>query len=156
MFEAIGEAGGPDLKSAWLDGDETALEKAATEAGVERVEGLPPGVLLASIFEAVAERKLTAPTFVVGFPKDVSPLAKDHREIPGFTEHADLVVGGVEMAPVYSELNDPILGKPEKPFQLGKIRNASEIILVFDGAQYFNASGLPDGNSHPVGNGLEN
>jgi lysyl-tRNA synthetase class 2 len=37
----------------------------------------------------------------------VSPLAKDHRTIDGFTEHADLIIGGVEIAPVYSELNDP-------------------------------------------------
>jgi lysyl-tRNA synthetase class 2 len=50
---------------------------------------------------------LLMPTFVAGFPKDVSPLAKDHRSIDGFTEHADLVIGGVELAPVYSELNDP-------------------------------------------------
>lgn len=48
------------------------------------------------------------PTFVVGFPTDVSPLAKDHRSLPGFTEHADLILGGVEIAPIYSELNDPV------------------------------------------------
>jgi lysyl-tRNA synthetase class 2 len=51
---------------------------------------------------------LVQPVFVTGFPKDVSPLAKDHRTIPGFTEQADLYLGGIEMAPVYSELNDPL------------------------------------------------
>jgi lysyl-tRNA synthetase class 2 len=44
---------------------------------------------------------------VAGFPEDVSPLAKDHRSIEGFTEHADLIVGGIEMGAIYSELNDP-------------------------------------------------
>jgi len=65
------------------------------------------GKVLTEIFEAIAEKKLLTPTYVTGFPKEVSPLAKDHRDIPGFTEHADLVIGGVELAPVYSELNDP-------------------------------------------------
>jgi lysyl-tRNA synthetase, class II len=62
---------------------------------------------LAEIFEQTAERRLIAPTFVTGFPKEVSPLAKDHRSIRDFTEQADLIVGGVEIAPIYSELNDP-------------------------------------------------
>ena len=44
---------------------------------------------------------------MAGFPVEVSPLAKAHRSIEGFTEHADLVIGGVEMCPCYSELNDP-------------------------------------------------
>jgi lysyl-tRNA synthetase class 2 len=58
-------------------------------------------------FEQTTERSLIGPVFVVGYPKEVSPLAKDHRSIPGFTEHADLTIGGVEIAPIYSELNDP-------------------------------------------------
>ena len=65
------------------------------------------GKALLEIFETVAERALRTPTFVTGFPKEVSPLAKDHRSIPGFTEHADLVIGGIEMCTIYSELNDP-------------------------------------------------
>jgi lysyl-tRNA synthetase, class II len=63
--------------------------------------------VVAEIFEATAERRLVAPTFVAGYPKEVSPLAKDHRALAGFTEQADLVIGGVELCPVYSELNDP-------------------------------------------------
>ena len=67
----------------------------------------PPGKVVAAIYEHTAERELKVPTFVVGFPKAVSPLAKDHRTLPGFTEQADLVLGGIEMAPISSELNDP-------------------------------------------------
>lgn len=63
--------------------------------------------MLGDIFEATAEKRLIEPTFVVGFPKDISPLAKDHRSIEGFTEHTDLVLAGIEIAPIYSELNDP-------------------------------------------------
>jgi lysyl-tRNA synthetase class 2 len=107
MFDAIRETTDQDLEEAWKRQDDQALRTAAADAGVEVDSNWPPGVILAEIFESTAERKLWQPTFVTGFPKDVSPLAKDHREIDGFTEHADLVIGGIELAPVYSELNDP-------------------------------------------------
>lgn len=108
MFEAIEATWGQDLRSVWESKDWTALHTAAEEAGIRIDEGSPPGKVLTDIFEATTERHLIAPTFVMGFPKDISPLAKDHRSIEGFTEHSDLVVGGIEIAPIYSELNDPI------------------------------------------------
>ena len=107
LFEAIVEGGGPDLAQAWIDGDDKAIEGAARNTGVQPHPAWGLGKMLLEIFEAIAEKRLRTPTYVTGFPKEVSPLAKDHRDIPGFTEHADLVLGGVELAPVYSELNDP-------------------------------------------------
>ena len=107
MFEAIIEAGGPDLTTPWMDGDHKAIGDEARKVGVQPHPAWGPGKVLTEVFEAISEKKLRTPTYVTGFPKEVSPLAKDHREIPGFTEHADLVLGGVELAPVYSELNDP-------------------------------------------------
>jgi lysyl-tRNA synthetase, class II len=107
MFEAIRETTGSDLEDAWKRGDGSELRAQADELGVKLVEGWPDGKVLAEIFEATTERSLLQPTFVAGYPKDVSPLAKDHRSIEGFTEQADLVIAGVEIAPIYSELNDP-------------------------------------------------
>jgi lysyl-tRNA synthetase, class II len=107
MFEAIVAAGGPDLEAAWRADDEYAIFDAAETAGVPLAPQWTIGKALQEIFEAVAEKGLMQPTFIAGFPKDVSPLAKDHREIPGFTEHADLIIGGIEHAAIYSELNDP-------------------------------------------------
>jgi lysyl-tRNA synthetase class 2 len=107
MFEAIRRAGGPDLEEAWRSENEDALRAAAPGCGVQVDPSWGPGKLLLEIFEARGEKDLIQPTYVAGFPKEVSPLAKDHRDIPGFTEHADLVVNGTEIAPVYSELNDP-------------------------------------------------
>lgn len=107
IFEAIADATGSDLAGAWTAGDEEALVRAAAGAGVARNPSWDRGKLLLETFEHVAERTLIQPTFVVGFPTEVSPLAKDHRSIPGFTEHADLTIAGVEIAPIYSELNDP-------------------------------------------------
>jgi lysyl-tRNA synthetase, class II len=107
MFEAIGESTGEDLTSIWNDGDEDALRKVAEGLKVPLKKEWGPGKVLAEIFETKAEKDLVQPTFVVGFPKEVSPLAKDHRGIKDFTEQSDLIIGGVEFAPIYSELNDP-------------------------------------------------
>ena len=107
MFDAIAEAIDKDLLEAWTDGRHDELRAAATGAGVEVGPDWTPGRVIMEIYEEKVERSLLEPTFVVGFPKDVSPLAKDHRSIPGFTEHADLVMAGLEIAPIYSELNDP-------------------------------------------------
>ena len=108
MFEAIERATGRDLAPAWEAGDTESLTGAASELDVRVDRAWGPGKVVAEIFEETAEKTLIAPTFVVGFPKDVSPLAKDHRSIRDFTEQADLILGGVEIAPIYSELNDPV------------------------------------------------
>lgn len=107
IFEAIGAATGIDLSDPWASGDEGKIVSAAADLGVKINPSWDRGKVLLQIFEEKAERLLIEPTFVVGFPKEVSPLAKDHRTIPGFTEHADLILGGLEIAPIYSELNDP-------------------------------------------------
>ena len=107
MFEVIQEATGRDLAPVWKGNDRDELAGVARELEVHVEPAWGAGKLLAEIFEATTERGLTGPVFVAGFPKEVSPLAKDHRSIPGFTEHADLVIAGVEVAPIYSELNDP-------------------------------------------------
>lgn len=107
MFEAIAEGTDEDLLPAWEDGDGDTIVAAAERLGVRLDRSWGPGKMIAEIFEQKVEKSLISPTFVMGFPKEVSPLAKDHRSIPGFTEHADLIMGGVEIAPIYSELNDP-------------------------------------------------
>ena len=107
MFEAIKETTGRDLEPAWVASDDAAIRGAADDLGVKVDPKAPLGNVVAGIFEETTEKSLIEPTYVTGFPKEVSPLAKDHRTLRGFTEHADLVIGGIEIAPVYSELNDP-------------------------------------------------
>jgi lysyl-tRNA synthetase class 2 len=65
------------------------------------------GKLVLELFEKLVEPKLTEPTIVKDFPREVSPLARPHRDDPRLTEHFDLVMGGVEIIPAYSELTDP-------------------------------------------------
>jgi lysyl-tRNA synthetase class 2 len=107
MFEAVEETAGIDLRPAWDDHADDRLLVAGAELGIPLNPSWGRGKVMAEIFESCAEKALLQPTFVAGFPVEVSPLAKGHRSIEGFTEHADLVIGGVEMCPCYSELNDP-------------------------------------------------
>ena len=107
MFEVIEEQAGLSLLDPWMAEDFGAIENEARRAGVRVDEAWGPGKVVAEIFEELVEKNLFEPTFVMGYPKDVSPLAKDHRSLPGFTEQADLIVAGLEIAPIYSELNDP-------------------------------------------------
>jgi len=74
----------------------------------DHVEGSwGPGKLLFELYERTTETALWGPVFVMDVPKEVSPLARDHRSRPGYAEHADLVIGGREIAPIYTELIDP-------------------------------------------------
>lgn len=60
------------------------------------------------IFEKLVERKLTRPTFVTALPAELVPLAKRSADDPDTADVFELVIGGMEIAPAYSELNDPL------------------------------------------------
>jgi len=60
------------------------------------------------LFEKLVEHTLLEPTFVKDYPAEVRPLARSHRADPRLTEAWDLIIGGVELAPAYSELVDPV------------------------------------------------
>jgi lysyl-tRNA synthetase class 2 len=67
----------------------------------------PAGKVVLELFEKLVEPNLIQPTFVCDFPRDVSPLARPHRDDPTVTEHVDPVIGGMELGTGYSELTDP-------------------------------------------------
>jgi lysyl-tRNA synthetase class 2 len=65
--------------------------------------------IVVELYEQLVEDSLIQPTFVMDYPSAVKPLAKAHRSEPGLNEAWDLIINGVELAPAYSELNDPVV-----------------------------------------------
>jgi lysyl-tRNA synthetase, class II len=94
-------------KDVSLDVSLKELQRIADERGVGYSPAWPAGKLIIEMFEKLVEESLIQPTIVKDFPKEVSPLARSHRDDPRLTEHFDLILGGVEIAPAYSELTDP-------------------------------------------------
>ncbi|WP_375001943.1 lysine--tRNA ligase [Aeromicrobium sp. CTD01-1L150] len=91
---------------------ETPLAELVALAGKHDVplrEHWGEGEVVLELFEKLVEHTLIQPTFVCDYPEAVRPLAKKHRTTPGLVEAWDLIINGVELAPAYSELNDPVI-----------------------------------------------
>jgi lysyl-tRNA synthetase class 2 len=82
--------------------------KIADGVGVEWLEAWGSGKIISEIYDESSEAKLIEPTFVLDHPREVSPLARAHRDDPALTERFEMVVAGRELANAYSELNDPV------------------------------------------------
>ncbi|MBM2829639.1 MAG: lysyl-tRNA synthetase [Gammaproteobacteria bacterium] len=83
------------------------LHKAADKLGIPVQDIHGPGKILIEIFEKTVEQQLKEPTFITGFPTEVSPLARRSNNDPSETERFELFIGGREIANGFSELNDP-------------------------------------------------
>ena len=106
LFEAISKAVGEKVTG---ESSIDELKKIATKLGIKLDPKWIKGKIAEEIFEHTAIKTLTAPTFVMGFPIDTSPLVRAHRDTPGVAEKWDLYVEGFELATGYSELIDPVI-----------------------------------------------
>ncbi len=93
-------------------GEEITLEHPDLRGVAERhdvhvEDAWGPGKIVQELFEKLVEGSIVQPTFVCDFPREVSPLARPHRDNPGLTEHFDLVAAGIELVTAFSELTDP-------------------------------------------------
>jgi lysyl-tRNA synthetase class 2 len=104
MTDAIKQFTGFDISGK----SEAELFEAAKSMHIEVDETMGKGKLIDEIFGAKCEGNFIQPTFITDYPKEMSPLCKEHRDNPELTERFELMVCGKEVANAYSELNDPI------------------------------------------------
>lgn len=105
FFELLEEKTSKD-KSFFLHHEEE-LKKFAHELGIPKAYTLTRPKLIEKVFEYTVEDELIQPTFIIDFPKILSPLAKTHREDDELVERFELYINKKEIANAYSELNDP-------------------------------------------------
>ena len=121
-----GQGGEIDLEAPWRHATIHALVSEAVDeqvdpgTSVERLTALAArhevalqpswgaGDIVLELFEQLVEQTLREPTFVRDYPASVRPLARNHRDDPRLVEAWDLIVAGVELAPAYTELVDPV------------------------------------------------
>ena len=104
ILESIQEHTGIDVSKMNVN----ELFKTAKELGIEVDNTMGKGKLIDEIFGEKCEHNYVQPTFITDYPKEMSPLTKEHRDNPELTERFELLVNGKELANAYSELNDPI------------------------------------------------
>ena len=104
MTDSIKEFTGFDITNK----SEKELKAAAAEMGIEVDDSMGKGKLIDEIFGEKCEANYIQPTYITDYPKEMSPLCKEHRSNSDLTERFELMVCGKEIANAYSELNDPI------------------------------------------------
>ncbi len=104
MRDSILEFTGFDI----YDKTEAEIREAAKGMQIDVDETMGKGKLIDEIFGEKCEGNYIQPTFITDYPKEMSPLCKEHRDNPELTERFELMVCGKEIANAYSELNDPI------------------------------------------------
>ena len=105
MIDLVREATGEDIS---LDSSTDQLRQIAKARDVEIEEWWGTGELIGQLYDKVAEPTIVEPTIVYDYPKEISPLARTHRDDPRLVERFEVVVCGMEIGNHFSELNDPV------------------------------------------------
>ena len=105
LFSALVELGGIDRH---LLDDKQALLELAARNGIQVTKTGKLGKVITKLFDALVEPKLIQPTFITGYPTEVSPLSRRSDQEPDLTERFELFIAGREIANGFSELNDPV------------------------------------------------
>ncbi len=104
IYDSIKKYTGYDISSM----DENELRDICKKMDIEISDQMGEGKLIDAIFSNKCEKEIINPTFIIDYPKSMSPLTKEHRENSNLTERFELIINGMEIANAYSELNDPI------------------------------------------------
>ncbi len=105
IFDLLSEATGTDISEL----NEKDLIAICDKFNIDTPPQLNYGQILDLLMSKLVEPNLINPTFIIDYPKAISPLAKKHRRgNPELVERFELFIGGMEFANAFSELNDPI------------------------------------------------
>ena len=123
FLDALKEVAGLDLNFE-MKIDE--LKKIAQKKGVEVQEYYGKGKIIAGLFEKLVEPNLFQPVFIIDYPKEISPLAKENKKNSELVERFELIVAGKEIANAFSELNDPLEQKKRFENQIKLLEKGDE------------------------------
>ncbi|MGD8290768.1 MAG: lysine--tRNA ligase [Desulfobacterales bacterium] len=105
LLTAMEEVGGVDRQ---LLNDKTGLLEFASRKGIKVTKTGQLGKVITKLFDVLVEPELIQPTFITGYPAEVSPLSRRSDREPEITERFELFIAGREIANGFSELNDPV------------------------------------------------
>ena len=130
ILDSIKENTGFELKNM----SESETFNIAKKLGIDVDQTMGKGKLIDEIFSEKCESKYIQPTFIIDYPKEMSPLTKEHRKNPELTERFELLVNGSEIANAYSELNDPIdqLKRFEDQLKLSEKGDKEAMFIDYD------------------------
>ncbi len=128
MTDAIKQFTGFDITGK----SEDELREAAKSMGIEVDDSMGKGKLIDEMFGEKCEGNFIQPTFITDYPKEMSPLCKEHRDNPELTERFELMVCGKEIANAYSELNDPIDQRERFEAQLALSERGDDEAMFID------------------------
>ena len=128
ILEAIQTHTGIDVSNM----TESELRDTAKSLGLEVDKTMGEGKLIDEIFGEKCEHHYIQPTFIIDYPKSMSPLTKEHRSNQKLTERFELMVNGKELANAYSELNDPIEQKERFEAQLALSEKGDDEAMFID------------------------
>jgi lysyl-tRNA synthetase class 2 len=128
MIEAIREFAGVNIG----DMDEDRLRNTCFSLGIDTDTTMGKGKLIDRIFGEKVEPNLVQPTFIIDYPREMSPLCKKHRKDPRLTERFELIINRKEICNAYSELNDPIDQKERFQEQLRLSEKGDDEAMFID------------------------
>jgi lysyl-tRNA synthetase class 2 len=132
---------------------ENEIREAAKSMHIDVNATMGKGKLIDEIFGGKCEGNYIQPTFITDYPKEMSPLCKEHRENPELTERFELMVCGKEIANAYSELNDPIDQRERFEHQLKLAQKGDDEATAFIDEDFLRALeyGMPPTSGMGIG-----